>query len=115
MRYLAKLNLYVVRTYPGQLASVMHAAQDKLFAVDSHRVIQRVTPFAESRHNAYMMPRTIAIVLGVVCVLLLAVTGFGGRGLTSYWVAQRRRQIGMRRAMGARARTSSRTSTRRTC
>ncbi len=32
---------------------------------------------------------------------MLAVTAFGIVGLTSYWVAQRRRQIGIRRALGA--------------
>jgi putative ABC transport system permease protein len=102
MMPLNKTTQYVVRTRPGQLASVMHAAQDKLFAVDSHRIIQGVTPFLESRHNAYMMPRLIAIMLAVVSALLLFVTGFGVVGLTSYWVSQRRRQIGMRRALGAR-------------
>jgi putative ABC transport system permease protein len=37
----------------------------------------------------------------VVCGALLAVTAFGIVGLTSYWVAQRSRQIGIRRALGA--------------
>jgi putative ABC transport system permease protein len=99
---LNKSTQYVVRTRPGQLAAVMHSAQDKLFAVDSHRIIQGVTPFSEVRHAAYLLPRTISIMLGVVSALLLAVTGFGVVGLTTYWVSQRRRQIGMRRAMGAR-------------
>jgi len=36
-----------------------------------------------------------------VCVLLLVVTAVGIVGLTSFWVAQRRRQIGIRRAIGA--------------
>ena len=93
---------YLVRARPGQLALAMRATQDKLFAVDAHRIIDRVTPFTESRHSAYLLPRTIAIVLGVVSGLLLAVTGFGVVGLTAYWVTQRRRQIGMRRALGAR-------------
>jgi putative ABC transport system permease protein len=99
---LNKSNLYIVRAKPGQLAAVMREVQDKLFAVDAHRVVQSVTPFAEQRQLAYLLPRTIAIMLGVVSVLMLAVTAFGVVGLTAYWVAQRRRQIGMRRALGAR-------------
>jgi putative ABC transport system permease protein len=36
-----------------------------------------------------------------VCVVMLAVTAVGIVGLTSFWVGQRRRQIGIRRAVGA--------------
>jgi len=99
---LNKSTLYVVRARPGQLALAMHVVQDKMFAIDAHRTIQSVTPFSETRHVAYLLPRTIAIMLAVVSALLLAVTGFGVVGLTAYWVTQRRRQIGMRRALGAR-------------
>jgi putative ABC transport system permease protein len=37
-----------------------------------------------------------------VCLILLAVTAAGIVGLTSFWVGQRHRQIGVRRALGAR-------------
>jgi putative ABC transport system permease protein len=37
----------------------------------------------------------------VVCIALVGISAFGIIGLTSYWVAQRRRQIGIRRALGA--------------
>ncbi len=93
---------YLVRARPGQLPLAMRAAQDKLFAVDAHRIIDSATPFSELRHRAYLLPRTIAIMLAVVSTLLLAVTAFGVVGLTAYWVTQRRGQIGMRRALGAR-------------
>ena len=94
--------LYVVRARPGQLGAAIHAVQDKLFAVNAERIIQSVTPFSETRHLAYLQPRAVSVMLAVVSALLLAVTGFGVVGLTAYWVTQRRRQIGMRRALGAR-------------
>ena len=43
----------------------------------------------------------MALVLMVVCALMLAIAALGVIALTTYWVAQRRRQIGMRRALGA--------------
>jgi putative ABC transport system permease protein len=39
--------------------------------------------------------------MGIVSVVLLAITAAGIVGLTSFWVGQRRRQIGIRRALGA--------------
>jgi putative ABC transport system permease protein len=39
--------------------------------------------------------------LSGVSIALLAVTGFGLVGLASFWVQQRTRQIGVRRALGA--------------
>jgi putative ABC transport system permease protein len=56
---------------------------------------------AETRHRAYRDDRGLAVILGVVSVVLLIVTAFGIVGVISFWVSQRRRQIGIRRAMGA--------------
>jgi putative ABC transport system permease protein len=56
---------------------------------------------ADERRAAYSGDRTLALMLSLVCLTLLAVTAFGIVGLTSYWVSQRRRQIGIRRALGA--------------
>jgi putative ABC transport system permease protein len=55
----------------------------------------------QSRQDAYQDDKGLAIILAIVSLALLAVTAFGIVGLTSYWVAQRRRQIGIRRALGA--------------
>jgi hypothetical protein len=55
----------------------------------------------DPRTEAYKDDHGLAVILGVVCAALVAVTAFGIVGLTSYWVAQRRRQIGIRRALGA--------------
>ena len=45
--------------------------------------------------------RGLVVILGVGVRGAVGVTAFGIVGLTSYWVAQRRRQIGIRRALGA--------------
>jgi putative ABC transport system permease protein len=93
---------YIVRTQPGQLAQVMKAAPQRLYELTRERVIQDLRPFSATRRQAYLEERVNTVMLAAVCGLLLAVTAFGVIGLTLYWVAQRRRQIGMRRALGAR-------------
>jgi putative ABC transport system permease protein len=92
---------YVIRAKPGQLAAVMKTAPSALTALNRQRVIVKVEPLSDARAESYKDDHGLAVILGTVCVALLLVTGFGIVGLTSYWVAQRRRQIGIRRALGA--------------
>jgi putative ABC transport system permease protein len=101
-QYLSNDSVYVVRTVPGQLVPVMKAAQDKLFQITPLRVVSSVRTFAQVRRDSYGSERKTSVILAVVCGLLLVVTALGVVGLTMYWVAQRRRYIGMRRALGAR-------------
>ncbi|MBD8871557.1 FtsX-like permease family protein [Rhodanobacter sp. DHB23] len=54
-----------------------------------------------ARAKYYRNDRAMAWMLVGVCLLLLIVTAVGIGGLASFWVAQRRRQIGIRRAVGA--------------
>jgi putative ABC transport system permease protein len=100
-RWSVLYSTYVVRTKPGQLAAVMKTAPKALSDLNRERVIVSVEPLSVGRANSYKDDRGLAVILGTVCVALLLVTGFGIVGLTSYWVAQRRRQIGIRRALGA--------------
>lgn len=95
--------VYVVRTKPGQQAAVMRVAPARLRERTRARVIQDVQTFSETRHQAHLHNRSTVIMLSVLSALLLTVTAFGVVGLTMYWVGQRRRYIGMRRALGARS------------
>ena len=92
---------YVIRTKPGRLAAVMKTVQTTLVDVNRDRVISKIKPLSVARVDSYKDDHALVVILGTVCVALLLVTGFGIVGLTSYWVAQRRRQIGIRRALGA--------------
>jgi putative ABC transport system permease protein len=100
-RFVASGVYYIVRVQPGQMAPVMKAAEKKLMDLSRSRVLDKIQTTAEIRADAYQDDRGLVVILSVVCAALVAVTAFGIVGLTSYWVAQRRRQIGIRRALGA--------------
>ena len=100
-RYISTYSHYVVRAKPGRLTAAMKSAQEQLRSVNRGRVIEKTRSMLESRHRAYQDDRGLAVILGVVSVVLVIVTAFGIIGVTSFWVSQRRRQIGIRRAMGA--------------
>lgn len=98
---------YVVRAKPGRLRAAMRAARAALYKANPLRVIDDKTgiwTFARIRARAYRADRGMAIVMGLICFILLGVTAAGVVGLTSFWVGQRRKQIGVRRALGARKR-----------
>jgi len=80
----------------------MRLVEQRLLDVERNRVVEKVRSFAETRALAYRSYRALSLILGTVCALLLIVTACGIVGLTTYWVNQRRRQIGVRRALGAR-------------
>ncbi|MEO6966971.1 MAG: FtsX-like permease family protein [Rhodanobacteraceae bacterium] len=100
---------YAIRAKSGRLDAAMRDARTALFAANPMRVIygdsdgvNGIRSFAELRAHAYRADRGMAILMGVVCLILLCVTAAGIVGLTSFWVGQRRKQIGVRRALGAR-------------
>ena len=100
----ANFSRYLVRAKPGRLDAAMLAATPTLYKVNPMRVLDEdsVRSFADIRAKAYDADRGMAILMGVVALILLCVTAAGIVGLTSFWVGQRHRQIGVRRALGAR-------------
>jgi len=99
---------YVVHSKPGRLAAAMKSVPASLYTQDPQRVIPDgadenagVRSFAQIREQAYQSDRTLAVAMGWISAILLVVTAVGIVGLSSFWVGQRRRQIGIRRALGA--------------
>jgi putative ABC transport system permease protein len=98
---------YLVRARPGQLADAMRQARDALYAQSAMRIIppgDGIMTFAQVRRRAYDGDYGMAILMGIISAVLLVITAAGIVGLTSFWVGQRRKQIGVRRALGARQR-----------
>jgi putative ABC transport system permease protein len=94
--------LYVVRTEAGQQQSVMRAARQRLLELSRMRILGEAAPFSDSRTKQFAVAAATSWLLATVCILMLVITACGTVGLTMLWVAQRRRQIGTRRALGAR-------------
>ncbi|HET9048291.1 MAG TPA: FtsX-like permease family protein [Chiayiivirga sp.] len=93
---------YVVRVAdPARRAEVLKQAVAALEKNDPNRLTWRNRSFEEGRASYFADDRDMIGLLILVCGLLLFVTALGIVGLTSFWVGQRTRQIGVRRALGA--------------
>jgi putative ABC transport system permease protein len=100
-RYVDTYLQYAIRAEPGQRDRVMKEAEAALRKIPGMMVVSNES-MDENRHDIYRDDRAIAWMLATVTVLLLLVTGSGVVGMATLWVNQRRKQIGVRRALGAR-------------
>jgi putative ABC transport system permease protein len=94
---------YLLRTEPGQASAVAQAVEARLLAVNGGRNLQ-VRTMDEIKAQYFGPQRLVSTLMSWVTVLLVLVTSLGVVGLTSFSVAERTRQIGTRRALGARRR-----------
>ena len=94
--------MYTLRAEPGQRDRVMKEAEAALRKAANNQVIVRAKTFDDDRRDRYRADRGLAWMLVTVSVLLMLVTASGIVGMASLWVMQRRKQIGVRRALGAR-------------
>ena len=92
---------YVLRTEEGRRAEVLKAATDALMRARPARIIDRQETVTDMRRAFYSRDRSVVWLLVSVCAALLVVTALGIVGLASFWVQQRTKQIGVRRALGA--------------
>ncbi|MDB5917806.1 MAG: transporter permease [Massilia sp.] len=93
---------YVVRTEPGQRDRVMKEAEAALAKSSPVPVIIKVKSTLDDRKARYRADKALSWMLITVSALLLVITASGIVGMASLWVTQRRKQIGVRRALGAR-------------
>ncbi len=94
-------NRYLIRTLPGDRDRLLPLIEEKLAEVNPQRVINYVRTHRQIVDRTYQVDRLIANILIIVIILLIGLTSLVIVGLVSYFVTQRTRQIGTRRALGA--------------
>ncbi|HEY0585118.1 MAG TPA: FtsX-like permease family protein [Pseudoduganella sp.] len=95
-------SLYTLRAEPGQRDRAMKDAEEAIRKLHHGQVVVRSTTQSEERAKRYRADNALCWMLLTVSVLLMMVTASGIVGMASLWVTQRRKQIGVRRALGAR-------------
>jgi putative ABC transport system permease protein len=96
---------YIVRAKPGQAEYLTRTLAGALYNVSRLRVIDAVDGvrgFHALRSKAYSRDRGLVILLSAASIILLLATAGGIVGITVFWVDERRQQIGLRRALGAK-------------
>lgn len=101
--------VFAVRATPGaDVERVRKAVKDTIHRELGDQLIQGFDPairmYADMRAHALAKYKAAVWLLAGVSLVVLIVTLAGIMGLTSYWVQQRTRHIGIRRALGARRR-----------
>jgi putative ABC transport system permease protein len=92
---------YLLRVDPSRRTEVLAAVDAALDKTDPGRIVLNRQHYEEIRSNYFRADRAMAYLLAGVSIALLIITALGVVGLASFWVQQRTRQIGIRRALGA--------------
>jgi putative ABC transport system permease protein len=93
---------YIVRAQPGQRDALMRDLERKLAEANTTRVISWVRTHDFYIERSYKSDFRMAVLLGVTIFMLVSMTALGIVGLASFTVNARVKQIGTRRAVGAR-------------
>jgi putative ABC transport system permease protein len=94
--------VYLVRTEPGRRDQILPIVEEHLSSSNPDRVIKWVRPVERYKKRLYLSDHNMKIFLITVTLLVLTTTSLGIFGLSTFNVSSRTKQIGTRRALGAR-------------
>jgi len=93
---------YIVRAQPGQREAVARTVEEHLSASDPNRIIDWIRPLQRFKDRSYGGDKNMEYFLITVTAVLVAISMLGIFGLATFNVSTRTKQIGTRRAVGAR-------------
>lgn len=91
---------YLIRTEPGAMPGVIAEVEKRLAAANPGRTFEFKST-DEKKDRWFAGSKIVVTTMSCIIVTLVAVTALGLLGLTSLAVAERTKQIGTRRALGA--------------
>ena len=99
----AQAGTYVLRANPRDLPRIVNDAVSAAPKVTPEAIISAdySMPLQQLRESYFRQDRSMTRLLLGICLVMLLVTALGIIGLASFWVQQRTKQIGVRRALGA--------------
>jgi putative ABC transport system permease protein len=95
---------YIVRAQPGQRDAVARTMEEHLSASNPNRIIDWIRPLQSFKERSYSTDKNTEYFLVSVTAILVAISMLGIFGLATFNVSTRTKQIGTRRAVGARRR-----------
>lgn len=95
---------YLVHTKPGMRDQLMRKVEADFGPRNVTRAVNYVRTLQLYKDRSYITERNMSIYLSTVTVLLLAITSLGIFALATFNVSTRTKQVGTRRAVGARRR-----------
>ncbi|AOT07804.1 ABC transporter permease [Pseudoalteromonas luteoviolacea] len=93
---------FIVKTTEHQRAEVMNKIEPLLLELSRGRVVMDVKALDKSKADTYASDRLMIKMLISIVVFLGVITALGIFGLTHFNISKRTKQIGTRRALGAR-------------
>jgi len=93
--------LYVMRVAPPDRDRLVRESSDLLLKLNPDMLIDAKGSYTDMRADYFRQDTSLVWLLALVCLAMLLVTALGIAGLANFWVQQRRRSIGIRRAIGA--------------
>jgi putative ABC transport system permease protein len=93
---------YIVRTQPGRRDQLMAEVEKSFADLQPGRFVERMEAYERTAADARQGYRASAIILSVATLFVVMVTIVGIVGLAAFTVATRTKQLGTRRAIGAR-------------